>query len=139
MSNSDLNPVHQRFADGYIKTGKKQKSMLQADPTLKPEVASVKANRLLKNDKVRAYIKSKAKLASENIVDLACNAVNENVKLSANKDILDRAGYKPMEHKSDAVTVEDPTQARKQLDTLLSAIQSGNEIELQRMILKPKV
>ena len=44
-----------------------------------------------------ALIENHAEKSVAIIVELADTAKNENVKLGANKDILDRAGYKPIE------------------------------------------
>jgi len=43
----------------------------------------------------------------KNLVDLANNAESETVKLQANKDILDRAGYKPTDRVEQTVTYDD--------------------------------
>lgn len=47
--------------------------------------------------RVRESIGLNATVASKRILDLSTNAKSEYVQLEASKDILDRAGYKPIE------------------------------------------
>jgi phage terminase small subunit len=47
--------------------------------------------------RVRESIGLNATVASKRILDLSTNAKSEYVQLEASKDILDRAGYKPVE------------------------------------------
>ena len=47
--------------------------------------------------RVRESIGLNATIASRKVLDLATNAKSEYVQLEASKDILDRAGYKPVE------------------------------------------
>ncbi len=65
-------------------------------------------NRLTKEiDKAqREALKGYAPKAITQIQNLAENAVSENVRLSANRDLLDRAGYKPVE-RSEVTEVTD--------------------------------
>ena len=65
-------------------------------------------NRLTKEiDKAqREALKGYAPRAITQIQNLAENAVSENVRLSANRDLLDRAGYKPVE-RSEVTEVTD--------------------------------
>ena len=129
----ELDPPVQRFADDYIKDGKKQANALKQWPDLTPESAAVKANRLLKNDNVRAYIKSHAKMAADNMVELANNAESESVRLNANKDILDRAGYKP-EDETQRQALPENIDANKHLLAITEAIKNGDTVELQRIV-----
>ena len=46
---------------------------------------------------VRQSIGLNATIASRKVLDLASSAKSEYVQLEASKDILDRAGYKPVE------------------------------------------
>lgn len=130
---NDLTPPVKRFANGYIKDGKKQANALKQWPDLTPESASVKANRLLKNDNVREYIQSHAKTAAKNVLELANNAESEAVRLSANKDILDRAGYKPDDEQA-RQRLPDNIDGNKQLLAIANAIKSGDTVELQRIV-----
>jgi len=47
--------------------------------------------------RIRESIGLNATIASKRILDLSTNAKSEYVQLEASKDILDRAGYKPVE------------------------------------------
>jgi hypothetical protein len=47
--------------------------------------------------RIRQSIGLNATIASRKVLDLASNAKSEYVQLEASKDILDRAGYKPVE------------------------------------------
>lgn len=74
--------------------------------------AHVQGSRMLKNDKIQRYLSKKeqnlnrdlrelfveeAAMAFKTMVDLAKNSPQDNVRYSAAKDILDRAGYKPVD------------------------------------------
>ena len=85
------------FADTYIETGNGTQSALQAYDTSDPHTAAQIAYENLRKPDVREYIESHAPEAAARIVQLAINAENETVRLNANRDILDRAGYKPVE------------------------------------------
>ena len=93
----ELNPKHKEFADKYLETGNATKSVKevfnrQDDETNYPRV---QGSRLIAQDNIVQYFKDNSAQASSNIQTLSNNADNETVKLNANKDILDRAGYKP--------------------------------------------
>ena len=85
------------FADELLDTGLKAKSALKAYDTTKIEVAAVIANENLKKPNVIAYLESKADRAAERIVELSEQDEALPVALGASKDILDRAGFKPIE------------------------------------------
>jgi len=85
------------FAHEFISTGNGTQSALKAYDTDNPRVASVIAAENLVKPNVREYIESHAPDAAARIVQLSISAQNETVRLNANRDILDRAGYKPVE------------------------------------------
>ena len=89
------------------------------DPAKKDLVADQMANETLKKPKVRAYLEENAVGASNRIVELSKNAENETVKLNANKDILDRAGYKPTEKQehSGSIIIEKINYGQEDTDT----------------------
>ena len=58
------------------------------------------------NDEQKAALKGYSSNALTNIQTLAETAVSEKVKLDANKDLLDRAGWKPVD-KSEVTTHDD--------------------------------
>lgn len=93
-----MNPLHKQFANEYLETGNGTQAILEVDPNItSPESAAVKASRLLRNDKVRAYLEDKAELAAIRIQELMEQGENLPVSLNAAKDILDRAGFKPID------------------------------------------
>lgn len=89
-------PIDKKFADKYLETSSLKESALATYNVL-PEKASLKGHDIMKKQAVRDYIESQAMGAITRIVKLSCKSKNEMVKLSANKDILDRAGFKPQE------------------------------------------
>lgn len=88
------------FADKYLETGNGTQSALKSydiqgkDPE---KIASVIAVENLGKPSVQQYLEEHAEGAIERIVELSKTAENESVKLAANKDIADRAGYKAPE------------------------------------------
>ena len=58
------------------------------------------------NDEQKAALKGYSSNALTNIQTLAETAISEKVKLDANKDLLDRAGWKPID-KSEITTHDD--------------------------------
>lgn len=92
-----LRSKHKEFADRYLEIDNGTQSIkdVYKEEEYDDDYAAVKACKLLKEDKVKAYLENNAGVAASNIVELANNAENETVRLNANKDILDRSGYKP--------------------------------------------
>ena len=129
---------HKAIADQYIKQGykNKRKAVLTVQPDLSIESASVKGVRVLNSDKVRTYLIGKAKQHAENIHKLGLSAQSEAVRLQASKDILDRAGV-GIQAKQAPPTDNTP-ESREQLQALLSSLKAGNDIELYKLVLRPK-
>lgn len=86
-----------KFAKRYIETGNATQAVIDAgyNVTTK-ETAGAIGYENLKKPQVWAMIENYAPKAQTNIEQLAENAQNEGVRLSANKDILDRSGYLPV-------------------------------------------
>lgn len=88
------------FVKDYLETGNGTQSALKhydiegKDPS---KIASVIATENLGKPSVKEYLESKAEKAAEFVFQLAESGENENVRLGASKDILDRAGFKPVE------------------------------------------
>lgn len=129
-----LDPPVQRFADDYIKDGKKQANALKQWPELSPESAAVKANRLLKNDKVREYIESQAERSAHNIAKIANSGKHDTITLRANQDILDRAGYKPVDELERQQLPDNNRVNVEYLEAITNAIKNGDTVELQRIV-----
>lgn len=85
------------FVRDYIETGNGTQSALKNYDTTDESTAAMIASTNIRKPKIMAYLEEKAGVAAENIFILANTAENEAVKLGANKDILDRAGFKAVE------------------------------------------
>lgn len=85
------------YADNYLETGNGTQSALKAYDTTSYKTANVISAENLKKPSVIEYLKSQAQKAAERVIVLAESAENETVRLNANKDILDRAGYKAVD------------------------------------------
>jgi phage terminase small subunit len=115
-----------KFAKTYVETGNGTQSALAHYNTKDPDVAGVIASENLGKPKVRELIDGYAARATTNIQTLAETAENESVRLNANKDQLDRAGYKPVERTmSVSVEVEAPKEIRE-LAQKLNALYRGS-------------
>ena len=106
---SNLTRKQEGFVKDYLDTGNATQAALnnydiQSDD---PEnVAGAIGSENLTKPKILAAIQNAAEGAFSRIIELSINAENENVKLSANKDIVDRAGFKPVD-RSDITTDGD--------------------------------
>jgi phage terminase small subunit len=103
----NLTDKQKKFAEIYVEISCGHRAALQAGYA---EVgASQEAYRLLRNPRVKEYIEeldkerrerlqnrlaAMAEKAAEMVFELAMNAESESVRLTALRDILDRAGYK---------------------------------------------
>ncbi len=92
-----LSKKEKGFADDYIETGNGVKSALENYDTEDYSSAGAIATQNLKKLKIQQYIADKAESASSMIFTLSQTAENEAVRLNASKDIMDRAGFKPVE------------------------------------------
>ncbi len=75
------------------------------------------------NEEQKAQLRGYAPKAINQIQSLAENAESENVRLKANADLLDRAGWKPIDKQeiTETTAIEDMTdeELQQELDTLL--------------------
>ena len=85
------------FADDYLDTGHGTEAALDNYDTKDYMTAANIASENLKKPKIIQYLENNASAVANNIVKLALNAESEQVQLAAGKDVLDRAGYKPVE------------------------------------------
>jgi phage terminase small subunit len=85
------------FADKFLETGKMGQSALEVYDVKSMAVAAVIANENIKKPNVKEYLESHAPQAAIRIKELSAQDENLPVALGASKDILDRAGYKPVE------------------------------------------
>ncbi len=93
----ELTKKERGFIKDYLDSGNGTQAALKNYDTTKEIVAANIASENLRKPKVRAMIEEAAEGASIRIVEMSKTAENETVRLNANKDILDRAGYKPIE------------------------------------------
>ena len=94
----ELTKKQKAFADNYIESGNRTDAVFKAKYKVKNNhsARSIGSENLTKLD-IRAYIEKQAPGAMSRIVEISIKAKNEAVKLNANKDIVDRAGFKPVE------------------------------------------
>ena len=93
-----LTPKEQKFCDAYLETGNGAEAARRSYNIKNPGSVSVIVNENLNKPFIRKYLESMSEGAASRIETLSRSARNESVKLAANKDILDRAGFKPVEH-----------------------------------------
>lgn len=89
-----LTPRQKGFAKDYLTTGNATQAVEENYNVKNAETAASMGSELLRIPKVRKYIEDKSERAAEIIYDLAENSKNDTVRLSASKDILDRANVK---------------------------------------------
>lgn len=94
---SKLTKKQKEFADEYLATGNGTQSALKAYDVNNAKTASVVASENLNKPSIIQYLEENARVVANNIVRLAISAESEQVQLAAGKDVLDRAGYKPVE------------------------------------------
>ena len=92
------------FANDYMETGNGTLAIKENYDVANDNVAAVMASRNLRKDKIQEYIADHAEDAEAMIYKLSQEATQEAIRLSASKDILDRAGFKPVE-KTENTTV----------------------------------
>jgi phage terminase small subunit len=125
-----LTPRRKGFVKDYLKTGNATLAAKENFNTSNDNSAAAIGSELLRIPKIKEYIESKASRAAEIVYEIADNEDNEPpVRLNASKDILDRAGFKPVE-KSQSVNINldgTPTERTRELgDRLLGLLRRGN-------------
>lgn len=103
----NLTKKEKGFANDFIDSGNGVESAMNNYDVSSYSSAGAIASQNLKKLKIQAYIADKAEDASSMVYKLSQEAEAEQVRLSASKDILDRAGFKPIEEsKSVNVNIE---------------------------------
>lgn len=105
MPKSRLTKKQKGFADDILEGKEKRQAAKDnyklgskgGDVSKQNQTADMIAFETYNKPNVQEYLENNAYDASTRVVELSILAKNENVKLNANKDILDRAGYKPVE------------------------------------------
>lgn len=91
-------PKQLKFVESYLKGGNATQAVIDAGFNVKDRaVAKTRGSQLMANQKVWALIESAGENAQNNMIKLANGAKNESVRLNANKDILDRGGFAPVQ------------------------------------------
>ena len=85
------------FADALLDTGNGTKAAKLAYNVKNDRTATVIASENLTKPSIIEYFKSVASEVASNMYRLALNAESEQVQVAAGKDVLDRAGYKPVD------------------------------------------
>lgn len=115
------------WADKYIETGNKTQSALAVYDTEDYKTASVIGAENIEKPSVREYLENHAHEAALRIRELSKQDDERSVALGASKDILDRAGFKPIE-KSINVNYDVPKnpEKAKQFDEWYKQQLAGN-------------
>lgn len=92
-----LTPKRKGFVKDYLATGNATLAVKRNYNVSSDESAATVGSELLRIPKVRDYIESKAERAAEIVYEIAETSENDGIRLSAAKDIQDRAGLKPVE------------------------------------------
>lgn len=93
-----LSPKEKAFADDYLETGNATRSALKVYDTEDPNTAGVIGHSNLRKAKIQHYLENEVEEVKKNMLHLALNAEQENVQVSAGKDVLDRALGKAQQH-----------------------------------------
>lgn len=122
----DLTPKQEGFAKDYLDTGNATEAAARNYNVSTRESAAVIGSNTLRSVKVREYLEDKSEAAASTIFELSQKAKNENVKLGAAKDILDRTGHKPTDKTEHSGGVEVRTYAVSREDSVLLPSQTEN-------------
>jgi len=105
MKTRELTPKQLVLVDTLVATGCTVKEASEAAGYAKGESGRVSASKALATPHVQQYMMQKiseqlgmnATVAAAKVLKLATGAKSEYVQLEASKDILDRAGFKPID------------------------------------------
>lgn len=93
----DLTPKQERFVKEYLDSGNGTQAALKAYNTEDHNTAGVIAHENLRKPNIQKYLEDIAVKAATRVEQLMEQSENLTVALGASKDILDRAGYKPVD------------------------------------------
>ena len=88
-----LTQKQREFAGKYLETGNATEAAMRSYMPKKRATARSIGSENLTKPNIRAYLEERAGDAAAEIFKLSQGAKNENVRLNASRDILDRAGY----------------------------------------------
>lgn len=92
-----LNKKQEGFAKDYIDTGNATVSVKNNYDVSNDNSAAAMGSRMLRSAKIQEYIEDKAEVAASTVFEIVQFGESDQARLSASKDILDRAGFKPIE------------------------------------------
>lgn len=133
MAKGVLTRKQKGFAIDYLETGNGTQAARKNYNVANDKVASVIAAENLAKPSIRAFLEENARNVASNMVHLALNAKKESDQIAAGRDVLDRAGYKPVEKSQNFnVNVDVPienhsdamTMAQEYEDKLRKTLQS---------------
>ncbi len=96
-------PKQKKFARVYVDTGNLTEAAAQAYDVKHRDSARTLGTQNLAKRSVKQLIESYAPKAALRVEELCAQEKNLNVALGAAKDILDRAGYKPVDKQATAI------------------------------------
>ena len=85
------------LADDFIETGNATLAAKNNYNVANDNTAASVASQVLKKAKVQQYIEDHAEIAATEVMRIVQFGESDQVRLSASKDVLDRAGHKPIE------------------------------------------
>ena len=111
------------FVSEYIKTGNGTKTALKVyniktEGKTKKQIENTAASiacELLRKPQILRDLEAAADIAKNVIIELAQYSENDNVRLGASKDILDRAGFKPVERTENKTDINVTEMSREEL------------------------
>lgn len=99
-----ITPKEKEIAD-RVMAGQTMKQAAQEVLGLKEASAKTMGSVIMNREQVQRYIESQAGGAAQRITTISKKSKNAMVQLAANKDILDRAGFKPQDQ---SITINAP-------------------------------
>ncbi len=123
----DLTKKQAEFVKEFLDTGNGVQSALKAYDTDNYNSANQIAIENLQKPTIIEYLTSQADKVASNMVRLALNAERESDQISAGKDVLDRAGFKPVDKQETKLEVAIPDKqsdekAKEVLQSYLSKV-----------------
>lgn len=128
MNETDLTKKQEIFVKEYLDTGNGTQAALEAYDTDNPRVAAAIASENLTKPNIIEYLQSKAEVVASNMFKLAISAESEQVQVTAGKDILDRAGYKPVEKAEIKQEITDSSLTEEEKESLKKLIKNERAI-----------
>lgn len=99
----DLSPKEKGFVNDFIDTGNATEAAARNYNVANRNVAGVIGWENLRKPKIQAMIQDASEQAFSTVLALSQGAENEAVRLNASKDIMDRAGFKPVDRQELAI------------------------------------